>query len=82
MLGWILLGLATVAVGVIVISGTVTKMRIREQMQNKNLKEMLVTEIDSCTNTVKLSDLYSDQTMEIRGDDVSDDLDEYDIIRI
>ena len=82
MLGWILLGLATVAVGVIVISGTVTKNRIREQMQKRNIKKMLVTQIDSCTNTVKLSDLYSDQTMEIRGDDVSNDLDECDVIRI
>ena len=82
MLGWILLGLAAVAAGVIVISGTVTKMRIREQMQSRDFKMMLITEVNSCTNTVTLSDLFSDQTMEIRGDDVSDELDEYDIISV
>ena len=37
MLGWILLGLATVAVGVIIISGMVTKARIKEKMKEKEL---------------------------------------------
>ena len=76
MLGWILLGLAACAVGVIVINGMVTKNRIREKMQEKGFTEMLVTEINECTNTVKLEDLYSDETIEIRGDELSDELEE------
>lgn len=77
MLGWILLGLATVAVGVIVISGIVTKNRIKEKLRERGLKDALITSIDSCTNTVKLEDLYSDKTLEIRGDGIDDELDEF-----
>lgn len=77
MLGWILLGLATVAVGVIIISGVVTKNRIREKLRENGIKDALITSINSCTNTVKLEDLNSDKTLEIRGDDLDDELDEY-----
>lgn len=80
MLGWILLGLATVAVGVVVISGVVTKSRIKEEMNNKGISEGLITEINKCTNTIKLESLYSDETLEIRGDDLDSDLAEYDTI--
>lgn len=80
MLGWILLGLATAAVGVIVISGMVTKSRIREKMREKGMKEAIITEINNCTNTVKLEDLYSDDILEIRGDELDYELDEYDTI--
>lgn len=80
MLGWILLGLATAAVGVIVISGMITKSRLKEKMREKGMKEALITEINNCTNTVKLEDLYSDDTLEIRGDEVDYELDEYDTI--
>ena len=80
MLGWILLGLATAAVGVVVISGIVNKSRIREKMREKGMEEALITEINNCTNTVKLEDLYTDETLEIRGDDLDSDLDEYDTI--
>ena len=81
MLGWLLLGLATATVvGVIVISGLVTKAKIREQMRSKALEEMLITEINECTNTIKLEDIYSDETLEIRGDELADDLEEGDVI--
>ena len=80
MLGWILLGLATAEVGVIVISGMITKSRLKEKMREKGMKEALITEINNCTNTVKLEDLYSDDTLEIRGDEVDYELDEYDTI--
>lgn len=80
MLGWILLGLATAAVGVIVISGMVTKNRIKEKMRERGMKEAIITEINNCTNTVKLEDLESDDTLEIRGDELDYELDEYDTI--
>lgn len=80
MLGWILLGLATAAVGVVVISGIVSKSRIREKMRDRGMKEALITEINNCTNTVKLEDLYSEKTLEIRGDDLDYELEEYDTV--
>ena len=80
MLGWILLGLATAAVGVIVISGMVTKKRIQEKMREKGMREALITEINNCTNTVKLEALDSEDTMEIRGDELDYALSEYDTI--
>ena len=80
MFGWILLGLAATAVGVIVISGIVNKSRIKEKMRERGLEEAIITEIDSCTNKVKLEDLYSDKTLEIQGDDLDCSLEEYDTI--
>ena len=80
MLGWILLGLATAAVGVVVISGIVSKNRIKEKMKDRGMHDALITEINRCTNTVKLEDLYSDKTLEIRGDGLDYELEEYDTI--
>lgn len=80
MLGWILLGLASVAVGVIVISGVVDKGKLRMQMRAHGMQEAVITQIDACRNVVKLEDLNSDNTIEIQGDDLSYDLEEYDTI--
>lgn len=80
MLGWILFGLAVTAAGVIIISGIVNKQRIKEKMRERGLEEAMITEINNCTNTVKLEDLYSDETIEIRGDDLDYSLEEYDTI--
>ena len=64
MLGWILLGLATVAVGVIIISGIVTESRIKEKMRELGIKMAMITMIDKCTNTVKLEEFCSEKTIE------------------
>lgn len=80
MLGWILLGLAAAAVGVVVISGIVSKNRIKEKMRENGIKDAIITEINNCTNTVKLESLYGDETLEIRGDDLDDELEEEDVI--
>lgn len=80
MLGWILLGLATAAVGVVIISGMVTKSRIKEKLRERGMKTAMITMINTCTNTVKLEELSSDRTIEIRGDDLECDLDEYETI--
>lgn len=82
MLGWILLGLLTATVGVIVISGVVTKNRIKEKMREKEIEKVLIEQIDRCRNTAKLKDLDSGDTIEIQGDELDDELEEYDIIAV
>ncbi len=74
MLGWILLGIAAAAVCVVVISGIITKSRIKEQMREKNMENAVITEINKCKNVIKLEDLNTGKTMEIRGDGVDDSL--------
>lgn len=80
MLGWILLGIAVAAVGVVVISGIISKSRIKEVMQEQNIQRALITEINRCTNVIKLKDLNSSKTKEIQGDGIDDSLREYDKI--
>ena len=74
MLGWILLGIAVAAVGVVVISGIISKSRIKEVMQEQNMKRAVITEINKCTNVIKLKDLNSNETMKIQGDGIDDSL--------
>lgn len=80
MLGWILLGIAATAVGVVIISGMVTKNRIREKLRERGFKMAMITVIDTCTNTVKLEDFGNDKTIEIRGDALDNELNEYETI--
>ncbi len=80
MLGWILFGLAAAAVGVVVISGIVSKNRIKEKMRENGIKDAIIMEINKCSNTVKLESLYGEETLEIRGDDLDDELEEDDVI--
>lgn len=82
MLGWILLGLFTAAVGVIVINGIVDKNCIKEKAHENGLEEVIITEINRCTNTVKLEALYGEDTLEIRGDELDCELNEYDVITV
>lgn len=82
MLGWILFGLATVAVGVVIISGMVTKRRIQEKLKERGIESALITEVNKCTNTVKLEDIGTDRTLEIRGDSLDIDIDEYDMVYV
>ena len=80
MLGWILFGLAAAAVGVVVISEIVSKKRIKEKMRENGIKDAIIMEINKCSNTVKLESLYGEETLEIRGDDLDDELEEDDVI--
>lgn len=85
MIGWILAGLAaaaTVSAIVIVIRGVITKNRIREKMREEGIRRMIVQKVDECSNIVKLEDLNSDKTIEIQGDGISSEIDEYDTIVI
>ena len=80
MLGWILLGIAAAAFGVIVISGIISKSRIKDQMQERDVKRAIIVGVNRCTNTVKLKDLKTNNTLEIKGDGIDDSLREYDMI--
>lgn len=80
MLGWLLFGLATAALGVIIINGIITENKIQEQLQSKGIEAALLKEINSCTNTVKVYDLVKDESIEIRGDGISDELFEGELI--
>lgn len=80
MLGWILLGLVCTAAVVVVISGMITKNRIREEMEKQNINKAVVETINTCSNKVTLKDLESGKCLEIQGDDVAYDLREKDRI--
>lgn len=80
MLGWILLGLAAVAVGVIIIDGIVTKNRIKEKMRERGIKDAIIIEVDNCENKIKLKDLHSSDELEIQGDELDYDIKRYNVI--
>lgn len=82
MLGWILLGLVCAAAVVVVISGTITKSRIKEEMAKQNMSRAVIESIDTCSNKVSLKDLSSGKVLEIQGDDVAYELDERDRIYV
>ncbi len=62
---------AAAAVGVIayVISGMITKEKIKLKVND----DVIIKSINNCTNTITLEDL-DNQTYEVRGDSISDDL--------
>lgn len=60
---------------VIVVNGIVTKEKIRQQLKSKGVENAIVKAIDGCSNTVTVADLESDNTYEIRGDDIDDEID-------
>ena len=82
MLGWILLGIVAAAAGVVVISGIISKSRIKEVMQERNIKCAVINEINKCTNVIKLKDLNSSKTTEFQGDGIDDSLREHEKITV
>ena len=76
MLGWILLGLLCATTVVVVISGTITKSRIRDTMNEQDIKEAVITAIDTCENKVRLEDVNSGKVLELQGDGVAYELNE------
>ena len=85
MLGYILGGLfaaAAVAIGVVIINGIITANRIKETMRNNNLKSAMISKINQCDNIITIEDMDSDEKLDIVGDGISDDIDEYDIIYV
>ena len=61
-------------VGAIVIKGMITKAKLREAMRDQDVAAALVDRINRCDNTVKLVDLYSNNSIEVRGDGIASDI--------
>ena len=80
MLGWIMLGLITAGASVVVITGIITIKKIKEAMIKHKMKSALIAEIDSCDNVIKLEEMETGKKLEMRGDNVSCDIQENNIV--
>ena len=80
MLGWIMLGLITAGAIVVVITGIITIKKIKEAMIKHKMKSALIAEIDSCDNVIKLEEMETGNKLEMRGDNVSCDIQENNIV--
>ena len=70
----IALGAAALIVGAIVISGIITKQKIKAELQRRRIRGALVDAIDNCDNVVKLEDIDSGNEIKLKGDGVSRDV--------
>ena len=75
-------GLVGAAVVGIVIYGLITKQKIREQLAQRGIRAALVNAIDTCDNLVTLTDLNNKCSIEVRGNGISNDIYENDIITV
>ena len=88
MLGLVVRALLVAAAAVVVssaviyISGTITRVKLEEKLQENGVKDAMIDAIDRCNNVVSIKDLESDKTLEIHGDDVSYELSEGDLIYV
>ena len=82
MLGWIMLGLITAGAIVVVITGIITIKKIKEAMIKHKMKSALIAEIDSCDNVIKLEEMETGKKLEMRGDNVSCDIQENNIVYV
>ena len=80
MLGWIMLGLITAGAIVVVITGIITIKKIKEAMIKHKMKSALIAEIDSGDNVIKLEEMETGKKLEMRGDNVSCDIQENNIV--
>lgn len=81
----ILLGamaVGAVAALVIVISGMITRSKLRDALKSNGIEDAIIKGINNCDNTITLEELNSDKTIEVRGDDIDYDLDEGDLIYV
>lgn len=75
-----MLGLITAGAIVVVITGIITIKKIKEAMIKHKMKSALIAEIDSCDNVIKLEELETGKKLEMRGDNVSCDIQENNIV--
>lgn len=54
--------------------------KIKEAMIKHKMKSALIAEIDSCDNVIKLEELETGKKLEMRGDNVSCDIQENNIV--
>lgn len=73
-------GAAIVAGIVIYIAGKITKEKLRKKLEDKGIETALINEIDRCSNVIKMTDFDTDETIEVHGDDIDDEIEEDDLI--
>ena len=87
MLGRILLGLATIAVGALAVSlivktvrGIINKRKVENLARSENMRRVIIDSVNRTTNRVKITDLDSKRQMQIDGDDIDYDIYEGEVI--
>ena len=77
-------GLVGAAVIGIVVYGIITKTKIREQLSkhSETIRRVIVNVVDRNNNVVKLRDLDSSNTFEIKGNEISHDIQQNEVIVI
>ncbi|MBP1565949.1 MAG: hypothetical protein J6A58_09380 [Oscillospiraceae bacterium] len=80
LLGWLLRGLvvaatatAVVATISIIVSGMVTKEKIKQALSEKGVEDAIVKKVDECNNCVTLESLET--VYEVKGSDIDCDID-------
>ena len=73
-------GLVGAAVITIVVRGLITRQRLKEELARQGLKEAIADAVDRCTNVVDLRDLETGNRVQVKGDGISYDVRENDII--
>lgn len=84
MLGFLLRAALAAAVfaTVVYVVGMITRSTLKEQLQPQGIKHAVIDRIDRCGNVVRLKDIDSGKVLEVRGDDVSSELNNGDHIYI
>ena len=89
MLGRILMGLATIAIGALAVSvivktvrGLINKRKIQNLVHSEGMRRVIIDSVDRCSNRVKITDLGTDKKMTIEGDGIDNDIYEGDVIRV
>ena len=77
---WGLGALAAGVVAAIVIDKIIEKRDLQKALRDKDLQRGIVTEINRASNKIKLSDLDSDEEIELQGKGIASDINEGDVI--
>lgn len=71
-----------VAATVVYVVGMITRSTLEEKIQDNGIQDAVIKKIDRTTNIVTLEALNSDKILEVHGDDISDEFEEGERIRI
>ena len=77
---WLLTGLVGVAVISLVVCGIITRYKLKMTLGQQGIKQAVINAVDTCSNVVTLTDLENRNTIQIRGDGVSYDVRQNDVI--
>lgn len=78
---------AAVATIVIYITGVITREKIKQKLKAEGIGDIIVKEIDKCTNVISAEELYRDgvsakRNVRLYGDGITDSIRSKDIIYI